>query len=56
MTIRNMDWGKMAPYFTIPKNIKDIDFKKIKLAESVKSKKVAQKSPHAKTCELNWNE
>lgn len=34
VTIRNMDWEKLASYFLIPENIKDIDFKKIKLDES----------------------
>jgi len=31
VTIRDKDWGKLASYFSIPENIKDIDFKKIKL-------------------------
>jgi len=31
ITIRDIDWEKLVPYFLIPENIKDIDFKKIKL-------------------------
>jgi site-specific DNA-methyltransferase (adenine-specific) len=31
VTIRNIDWEKLVPYFLIPENIKDIDLKKIKL-------------------------
>ncbi len=31
VTIRNIDWEKLILYFLIPENIKDIDFKKIKL-------------------------
>ena len=31
VTIRNSDWAKLASYFSIPENIKDIDFEKIKL-------------------------
>ena len=31
LTIRNSDWAKLASYFSIPENIKDIDFEKIKL-------------------------
>lgn len=30
-TIRNRDWEKLASYFLVPENIKDIDFEKIKL-------------------------
>lgn len=30
-TIRNRDWEKLASYFLIPENIKDIDFEKIKV-------------------------
>ena len=30
-TIRDADWEKLAKYFFIPDNIKDIDFRKIKL-------------------------
>lgn len=30
VTIRNVDWEKLASYFLIPENIKDIDFKKVK--------------------------
>jgi site-specific DNA-methyltransferase (adenine-specific) len=30
VTIRDMDWQKLAPYFLIPENIEAIDFKKIK--------------------------
>jgi len=30
VTIRNIDWVKLARYFLIPENIKDIDFTKIK--------------------------
>ena len=31
ITIRDRDWEKLASYFSIPENIKDIDFTKIKL-------------------------
>jgi len=31
VTIRDRDWAKLAPYFSIPENIKNIDFTKIKL-------------------------
>jgi site-specific DNA-methyltransferase (adenine-specific) len=31
VTIRDGDWVKLASYFSIPENIKDIDFEKIKL-------------------------
>ncbi|MDI3535176.1 MAG: hypothetical protein PWQ82_1541 [Thermosediminibacterales bacterium] len=31
VTIRDRDWEKLAPYFSIPENIKEVDFKKIKL-------------------------
>jgi len=31
VTIRDIDWEKLVPYFLIPENIKDINFKKIKL-------------------------
>jgi len=31
VTIRDQDWIKLTSYFSIPENIKDIDFKKIKL-------------------------
>jgi len=31
VTIRNNDWEKLAHYFSIPRNIKEIDFAKIKL-------------------------
>ena len=31
VTIRDIDWEKLSAYFLIPENIKDIDFKKIKL-------------------------
>jgi len=39
VTIRDCDWAKLVSYFSIPENIKKIDFKKIKLnkqGESVK--------------------
>ena len=31
VTIRDRDWAKLTSYFSIPENIKDIDFEKIKL-------------------------
>ena len=31
VTIRDRDWEKLASYFSIPENIKDVDFEKIKL-------------------------
>jgi len=31
ITVRDKDWEKLASYFSIPENIKDIDFTKIKL-------------------------
>jgi len=31
ITIRDKDWERLAPYFLIPENTKDIDFMKIKL-------------------------
>jgi len=31
VTIRNKDWDKLAPYFSIPEDVKDVDFAKIKL-------------------------
>jgi site-specific DNA-methyltransferase (adenine-specific) len=31
VTIRNKDWDKLAPYFSVPENVKDVDFAKIKL-------------------------
>lgn len=34
-TIRDKDWQELSKYFVIPENIKDIDFVKIKLKESV---------------------
>jgi site-specific DNA-methyltransferase (adenine-specific) len=33
VTIRNKDWDKLAPYFSIPEDVKDVDFAKIKLNE-----------------------
>jgi len=35
VTIRDMDWGKLAQYFSIPENIKEIDFTKIKLNRKI---------------------
>ncbi len=37
VSIRDKDWQKLAQYFSIPKNIKDIDFTKIKLKKHSKS-------------------
>jgi len=34
VTIRDKDWNKLLEYFNIPKNIKEIDFKKIKFNKS----------------------
>ena len=34
VTIRDKDWNKLLEYFSIPKNIKEIDFKKIKFNKS----------------------
>jgi len=31
VTLRNIDWIKLSQYFSIPENIKDIDFAKIKI-------------------------
>ncbi len=36
ITIRDKDWEKLATYFSIPENIKDIDFTKIKLNKKEK--------------------
>jgi len=36
VTIRDKDWSKLAFYFSIPDNIKDIDFKKIELNKQEK--------------------
>ena len=35
-TIRNIDWVKLARYFLIPENIKDIDFTKIKFKKQIR--------------------
>lgn len=35
-TIRDIDWQQLSDFFAIPANIKDIDFVKIKLKESVR--------------------
>ncbi|MDP8227133.1 MAG: site-specific DNA-methyltransferase, partial [Candidatus Celaenobacter polaris] len=32
-TIRNKDWNKLEKYFIIPKDLKEIDKKKVKLVE-----------------------
>lgn len=34
-TIRDKDWEKLSQYFTIPKDIKKVDFKKIELAKQL---------------------
>lgn len=39
VTIRNIDWVKLARYFLIPENIKDIDFTKIKIKTQIRSLK-----------------
>ena len=39
VTIRDKDWEKIKPYYTIPDNIKDIDFIKIKLNKKGESAK-----------------
>lgn len=39
ITIRDRDWEKLASYFSIPENIKDIDFTKIKLNKQGRSVK-----------------
>jgi len=36
VTIRNTDWVKLARYFLIPENIKDIDFTKIKFKKQIR--------------------
>lgn len=36
ITIRDKDWERLAPYFLIPENTKDIDFMKIKLKKHEK--------------------
>jgi len=36
VTIRDKDWEKLSSYFSIPENIKDIDFKRIKLKKQGK--------------------
>lgn len=36
VTIRDKDWEKLADHFLIPKNVKDVDFAKIKLKEQKK--------------------
>ena len=36
VTIRNIDWVKLARYFLIPENIKDIDFTKIKFNKQIR--------------------
>jgi len=36
VTIRDKDWQKLASYFSIPENIKDIDFDKIKMNKQEK--------------------
>lgn len=36
VTIRNIDWAKLARYFLIPENIKDIDFTKIKFKKQIR--------------------
>jgi len=36
VTIRNIDWVKLARYFLIPENIKDIDFTKIKFKKQIR--------------------
>ena len=35
VTIRDIDWDKLKPYFIIPENIKDIDFKEVKFILSM---------------------
>ncbi|MBP8717854.1 MAG: site-specific DNA-methyltransferase [Candidatus Atribacteria bacterium] len=37
VTIRDIDWGKLVLYFSIPESIKDVDFKKVKLNKQGKS-------------------
>lgn len=39
VTIRNTDWVKLARYFLIPENIKEIDFTKIKIKKQIRSLK-----------------
>ena len=36
VTIRNIDWVKLARYFLIPENIKEIDFTKIKFKKQIR--------------------
>jgi site-specific DNA-methyltransferase (adenine-specific) len=36
VTIRNIDWVKLAQYFLIPENIKEIDFTKIKFKKQIR--------------------
>jgi len=36
ITIRDKDWEKLALYFSIPENIKNIDFTKIELNKQEK--------------------
>jgi len=34
VTIRDKDWEKLSSYFSIPENVKEVDFKKIKFKEA----------------------
>jgi len=35
VTVRNIDWDKLSKYFSIPKDVKNIDFNKIKIEKDI---------------------